>query len=123
MKKLFLLFLLLTSISTGVQAQTFSEICSTGQELKYMVLSDRKTVEVAGVDYMGASSNVIIPDKVSYKARKYTVTAIGRRAFAFSFAVSKKREKVYLCGIDSNSQINQEWRVNFRRSLEIMLYV
>lgn len=37
MKKLFLLFLLLTSISTGVQAQTFSEICSTGQELEYRV--------------------------------------------------------------------------------------
>ena len=88
MKKLFLLFLLLTSISTGVQAQTFSEICSTGQELRYMVLSDRKTVEVAGVDYMGASSNAIIPDKVYYKGRKYTVTAIGRRAFAECDAIS-----------------------------------
>ena len=69
MKKLFLLFLLLTSISTGVQAQTFSEICSTGQELRYMVLSDRKTVEVSWVSDMGASSNAIIPDKVSYKGR------------------------------------------------------
>lgn len=88
MKKLFLLFLLLTSISTGVQAQTFSEKCSSGQELRYMVLSDRETVEVAGVDYMGASSNVIIPDKVSYKGRKYTVTAIGIRAFGECDAIS-----------------------------------
>ena len=88
MKKLFLLFLLLTSISTGVQAQTFSEICSTGQELKYMVLSDRKTVEVTGFSNMGSPRNVIIPDKVSYKGRKYTVTAIGRRAFAECDAIS-----------------------------------
>ena len=35
----------------------------------------------------------------------------------------KRREKVYLCGIDRTSQINQEWRVNYSFSLEIMLYV
>ena len=101
MKKLFPLFLLLTSISTGVQAQTFSEICSTGQELRYMVLSDRKTVEVAGVDYMGASSNVIIPDKVSYKGRKYTVTAIGRRAFAECDALSSITLPITITTIDN----------------------
>ena len=81
MKKLFLLFLLLTSISTGVQAQTFSEICSTGQELEYRVLSDPKTVEVKKVTNMGTSSNVIIPKEVSYKGRKYAVTAIGSDLF------------------------------------------
>ena len=81
MKKLFPLFLLLAIVAIDVQAQTFIQKCSTGQELRYMVLSDRKTVEVARVSDMGASSNVIIPDKVSYKGRKYTVTAIGRRAF------------------------------------------
>ena len=101
MKKLFLLFLLLTSISTGVQAQTFSEICSTGQELRYMVLSDRKTVEVAGVDYMGASSNAIIPDKVYYKGRKYTVTAIGRRAFAECDALSSITLPISITTIDN----------------------
>ena len=82
MKKLFLLFLLLTSISTGVQAQTFSEICSTGQELEYRVLSDPKTVEVKKVTNMGASSNVIIPEEVSYEGQEYAVTAIGEWAFA-----------------------------------------
>lgn len=81
MKKLFLLFLLLTSISTGVQAQTFSEICSTGQELEYRVLSDPKNVEVKKVTNMGTSSNVIIPKEVSYKGRKYAVTAIGSGLF------------------------------------------
>ena len=82
MKKLFLLFLLLTSISTGVQAQTFSEICSTGQELEYRVLSDPKTVEVKKVTNMGTSSNVIIPEEVSYEGQEYAVTAIGEWAFA-----------------------------------------
>ena len=82
MKKLFLLFLLLTSISTGVQAQTFSEICSTGQELEYRVLSDPKTVEVKKVTNMGTSSNMIIPEEVSYEGQEYAVTAIGEWAFA-----------------------------------------
>ena len=27
-----------------------------------------------------------------------------------------QRQKNYLCGIDRNSQINQEWRVNYRAS-------
>ena len=88
MKRILFLSFLLAVVATGVQAQTFTQKCSSGQELRYMVLSDRETVEVAGVDYMGASSNVIIPDKVSYKGRKYTVTAIGRRAFAECDAIS-----------------------------------
>ena len=88
MKRILFLSFLLAVVATGVQAQTFTQKCSTGQELRYMVLSDRETVEVAGVDYMGASSNVIIPDKVYYKGRKYTVTAIGRRAFAECDAIS-----------------------------------
>lgn len=75
------LFIALLLIGIPMQAQTFTKECSTGQELRYMVLSDRKTVEVSWVSDMGASSNAIIPDKVSYKGRKYTVTAIGRRAF------------------------------------------
>ena len=82
MKKLFPLFLLLAIVAIDVQAQTFIQKCSTGQELRYMVLSDRKTVEVAGVSDMGASSNVIIPEEVSYEGQEYAVTAIGEWAFA-----------------------------------------
>ncbi len=82
------LFIALLLASSPIPAQTFTKECSTGQELEYRVLSDPKTVEVKKVTNMGTSSNVIIPKEVSYKGRKYAVTAIGRRAFAECDAIS-----------------------------------
>lgn len=75
------LFIALLLIGIPMQAQTFTKECSTGQELEYRVLSDPKTVEVKKVTNMGTSSNVIIPEEVSYKGRKYAVTAIGSYMF------------------------------------------
>ena len=82
------LFIALLLASSPIPAQTFTKECSPGQELEYRVLSDPKTVEVKKVTNMGTSSNVIIPKEVSYKGRKYAVTAIGRRAFAECDAIS-----------------------------------
>ena len=75
------LFIALLLASSPIPAQTFTKECSTGQELEYRVLSDPKTVEVKKVTNMGTSSNVIIPKEVSYKGRKYAVTAIGSYMF------------------------------------------
>lgn len=75
------LFIALLLVGIPMQAQTFTKECSTGQELEYRVLSDPKNVEVKKVTNMGTSSNVIIPKEVSYKGRKYAVTAIGSGLF------------------------------------------
>lgn len=75
------LFIALLLVGIPIPAQTFTKECSTGQELEYRVLSDPKTVEVKKVTNMGTSSNVIIPEEVSYKGRKYAVTAIGSYMF------------------------------------------
>lgn len=76
------LFIALLLIGIPIQAQTFTKECSTGQELEYRVLSDPKTVEVKKVTNMGTSSNVIIPEEVSYEGREYAITSIGAWAFA-----------------------------------------
>lgn len=76
------LFISLLLSGSSILAQTFTKECSTGQELEYRVLSDPKTVEVKKVTNMGASSNVIIPEEVSYEGQEYAVTAIGEWAFA-----------------------------------------
>lgn len=76
------LFISLLLAGSPVPAQTFTKECSTGQELEYRVLSDPKTVEVKKVTNMGTSSNVIIPEEVSYEGQEYAVTAIGEWAFA-----------------------------------------
>ena len=75
------LFIALLLAGSPIPAQTFTKVCSTGQEFEYRVLSDPKTVEVKKVTNMGSSSNVIIPEEVSYKGRKYAVTAIGSGLF------------------------------------------
>lgn len=75
------LFIALLLAGSPIPAQTFTKECSTGQELEYRVLSNPKTVEVKKVTNMGTSSNVIIPEEVSYKGRKYAVTAIGSYMF------------------------------------------
>lgn len=75
------LFIALLLVGIPIPAQTFTKECSTGQELEYRVLSNPKTVEVKKVTNMGTSSNVIIPEEVSYKGRKYAVTAIGSYMF------------------------------------------
>lgn len=76
------LFISLLLAGSPVPAQTFTKECSTGQELEYRVLSDPKNVEVKKVTNMGTSSNVIIPEEVSYEGQEYAVTAIGEWAFA-----------------------------------------
>ena len=65
------LFIALLLAGSPISAQTFTKVCSTGQELEYRVLSDPKTVEVKKVTNMGSSSNVIIPEEVSYEGREF----------------------------------------------------
>ena len=49
MKKLFLFFILLAIVAIDVQAQTFIQKCSSGQELKYLIQADQKTVALVEI--------------------------------------------------------------------------
>lgn len=92
MKKLFPLFFLLTIVAIDVQAQTFIQKCSSGQELKYLIQADQKTValvEIVMEEYLGEDypGDLVIPEKVTYKGRDYAVTAIGKRTFVGNYGV------------------------------------
>lgn len=92
MKKLFPLFFLLTIVAIDVQAQTFIQKCSSGQELKYLIQADQKTValvEIVMEEYLGEDypGDLVIPEKVSYKGWDYAVTAIGKRTFVGNYGV------------------------------------
>lgn len=92
MKKLFPLFFLLTIVAIDVQAQTFIQKCSYGQELKYLIQADQKTValvEIVMEEYLGEDypGDLVIPEKVTYKGRDYAVTAIGKRTFVGNYGV------------------------------------
>ncbi|MBO4645741.1 MAG: TonB family protein [Bacteroidales bacterium] len=92
MKKLLLIFFLLAIVATGIQAQTFVQKCSTGQELRYQIQADQKTVALVEIvmedypddDYPG---DLVIPEKVTYKGRSYLVTTIGKRTFVGNYGV------------------------------------
>ena len=92
MKKLFLFFILLATVAIDVQAQTFIQKCSSGQELKYLIQADQKTValvEIVMEEYLGEDypGDLVIPEKVTYKGRDYAVTAIGKRTFVGNYGV------------------------------------
>ena len=92
MKKLFLFFILLAIVAIDVQAQTFIQKCSSGQELKYLIQADQKTValvEIVMEEYLGEDypGDLVIPEKVTYKGRDYAVTAIGKRTFVGNYGV------------------------------------
>ena len=86
MKRTLFFTLLLAGLAAAVQAQTFSQLCSSGQKLIYQIQDDRKSVALVGIvmeeypddDYPG---DLAIPEKVTYKGQSYSVTAIGKRTF------------------------------------------
>ena len=92
MKKLFLFFILLATVAIGAQAQTFGQMCCPGIEIRYQIQADQKSVALVGVvlqntddeDFIG---DLVIPEKVTYKGRSYTVTAIGKRTFVGCYEV------------------------------------
>ena len=92
MKRILFLSFLLAVVATGVQAQTFTQKCSYGQELKYLIQADQKTValvEIVMEEYLGEDypGDLVIPEKVTYKGRDYAVTAIGKRTFVGNYGV------------------------------------
>ena len=92
MKRTLFFTLLLVVFAAAVQAQTFSQICSSGQELRYQIQDDRKSVALVGIvleeypddDYPG---DLVIPERVTYKGQSYSVTAIGKRTFVGYYGV------------------------------------
>lgn len=70
------LILLMAGIAAGGQAQTFSAVCTTGQELKYQIPNDHKTVAVMGIVGKDYPSVLVIPDAVTFSGNTYSVTSI-----------------------------------------------
>ena len=68
------------NIQEGVTS--FSQTCSTGQMLRYIINCD-STCTVVGYDGI-CSGQLVIPDSVSYDGTTYFVTSIGNSAFSYS---------------------------------------
>ena len=83
MKKTLFLFLLLTAFATGMQAQTFTAKCATGQELRYQIQDDGKSVAVTGIVGENYPHNLSIPESVTFNGTAYAVTSIGEGAFQY----------------------------------------
>lgn len=83
MKKLILSLALLLTVSMSAFAQDFLY-----DGIAYIVLSEEyKTVEVCvGSSFNG--SELIIPEKVTYSEKEYTVTGIGESAFFYNTSVT-----------------------------------
>ena len=83
MKKLILFLALLLTVSMSAFAQDFLY-----NGIAYIVLSEAdKTVEVCvGSSFNG--SELIIPEKVTYSEKEYTVTGIGETAFFYNTSVA-----------------------------------
>ena len=80
MKRYILLTLLMVSVVTGLQAQTFKAYCPTKQEIECKILKDGKSVEIVkftGRDFLG---NLSVPSVVVFEGKTYKVTAIGKKA-------------------------------------------
>ena len=80
MRRHILLTLLMVSVVTGLQAQTFTAYCPTKQEIECKILKDGKSVEIVkftGRDFLG---NLSVPSVVVFEGKTYKVTAIGKKA-------------------------------------------
>ena len=76
MKKTIAIITLLLAVSMSAFAQIFNY-----KDIDYKILSETdNTVEVySSISFNG--SELIIPEKVTYSGKEYTVTAIGKSAF------------------------------------------
>ena len=81
MKKIILFTLLLAGLAAGLKAQTFNQICSSGQELKYEIFPDQQNVKVVENLWKDYSGDLVIPEKVTHEGQDYLVTAIDDYAF------------------------------------------
>ena len=103
MKRILFLSFLLAVVATGVQAQTFTQKCSSGQELKYQIKADQKTVALVGIVGEDIPEELVIPEKVTYSGRTYSVTAIGKRAFVECYGIGIVTIPNSIAFIDENA--------------------
>ena len=76
---LFVMAILLPLNLNMLNAQTFYQVCSTGQCLRYTITNGTE-VDVVGAGCM--TDDLVIPSTVSYNGITYSVTSIGDGAFA-----------------------------------------
>lgn len=84
MKKILLSILVFIGSITSILAQDdqeFSQVCSSGQTLKYQVLPDQKSVKLIGMECEpNHPSALTIPSTVTHDGVNYSVTVIGESA-------------------------------------------
>ena len=83
MKKIYLLsicmLVIVAMLPQELNAQTFYKTCSTGQCLRYSIISPSEVNVIGGAGLIGG--NMVIPDSVSYNGMSCSVTSIGHFAF------------------------------------------
>ena len=75
-----LLAMLMSMMGINVFAYDIEVKNADGVTIYYKYINDGKELEVAGASY---SSNIVIPEEVTYMNRTRKVTSIGNRAFSY----------------------------------------
>jgi hypothetical protein len=80
MTMLFVIAILLPLNLNVLNAQTFYQVCNTGQCLQYTITYGS---EVSVADAGCMTGDLVIPSTVSYNGITYSVTSIGNNAFSY----------------------------------------